>query len=161
MAEEKRSGRLFTPSFMLSALAVFVIGSFIGVSLFTFVYARGYSYLGNDPETCINCHVMERQYDGWLTGSHTNVATCNDCHAPHDSIVHKYYVKGENGFWHGLKFTTGWYPENIEIREKNRTVTNNACLHCHADLTSDMHLTNNDEQIQCTHCHVSVGHESR
>ena len=146
---------------VLMAAAVFVVGSLIGVGLFTFVYARGYSYLGNDPTTCINCHVMERQYNGWLAGSHAGVATCNDCHAPHDNIVSKYYVKAENGFWHGLKFTTGWYPENIEIRESNRAVTNEACLHCHGDLTSDMRMTAGDTQVNCTRCHTDVGHKSR
>ena len=83
---------------LLIAAAVFVVGSLIGVGLFTFVYARGISYLGNDPASCVNCHVMERQYDAWMAGSHTNVATCNDCHAPHDNLINKYYVKADNGF---------------------------------------------------------------
>lgn len=146
---------------LLIAAAVFVVGSLIGVGLFTFVYARGISYLGNDPASCVNCHVMERQYDAWLAGSHTNVATCNDCHAPHDNLVNKYYVKADNGFWHGLKFTTGWYPENIEIRDSNRAVTNEACLYCHSEFTSDMRMTAGSEQVNCTRCHVDVGHRSR
>ena len=70
-------------------------------------------------------------------------------------------MKAENGFWHGLKFTTGWYPENIEIRESNRAVTNEACLHCHGDLTSDMRMTAGDTQVNCTRCHTDVGHKSR
>ncbi|SDZ91795.1 cytochrome c nitrite reductase small subunit [Bowdeniella nasicola] len=152
--------QMLTPGFIMRALAVFVIGSLFGVGLFTFVYARGYSYLGNDPTTCINCHVMQDQYDGWKAGPHANVATCNDCHAPHDNIVHKYIVKGENGFWHGLKFTTGWYPENIRIRETNRQVTNDACLYCHAEVTSDMHLTIDDgATLSCVRCHDDVGHQ--
>ena len=151
----------FTRPRLLMAAAVFVVGSLIGVGLFTFIYAKGISYLGSNPATCANCHVMERQYDAWLAGSHTNVAGCNDCHAPHDNIVAKYYVKAENGFWHGLKFTTGWYPENIEIRESNLKVTNEACLYCHADFTSDMRMTSGSEQINCTSCHVNVGHKSR
>lgn len=146
---------------LLMVAAIFVVGSLIGVGLFTFIYAKGISYLGTDPAACVNCHVMERQYDAWLAGSHSNVAGCNDCHAPHDNIIHKYYVKGENGFWHALKFTTGWYPENIEIRETNRKVTNEACLYCHADFTSNMRMTSGSEQINCISCHVNVGHRSR
>ena len=146
---------------LLIAAAVFVVGSLIGVGLFTFVYARGISYLGNDPASCVNCHVMERQYDAWMAGSHSNVATCNDCHAPHDNLLNKYLVKADNGFWHGLKFTTGWYPENIEIRDSNRAVTNEACLYCHAEFTSDMRMTAGSEQVNCTRCHVNVGHRSR
>lgn len=146
---------------VLVAVGVFVVGSLIGVGLFTFIYAKGISYLFNDPATCANCHVMERHYDAWIAGSHSNVATCNDCHAPHDNIVHKYVVKADNGFWHGLKFTTGQYPENIEIRESNRTVTNEACLYCHADFTSDIRMTAGSDQINCTRCHSDVGHSTR
>lgn len=146
---------------LLLAAAVFVVGSLIGVGLFTFTFAKGFSYLGNDPATCANCHVMEEHYSAWLSGSHSNVATCNDCHAPHDNIVSKYIVKADNGFWHGLKFTTGWYPENIEIRESNRQVTNNACLYCHSEFTSELRLTAGHEQINCTRCHATVGHQTR
>ncbi|MDT3767998.1 cytochrome c nitrite reductase small subunit [Gleimia hominis] len=159
MGEPNRFKRLLTPSFIVQFLAVFVIGSLIGVGLFTFVYAKGYSYLTNDPNACNNCHAMNHEYDGWIAGSHANVATCGDCHTPHDNLVHKYYVKAENGFWHALKFTTGWYPEHIQAREVSRRITNDACLHCHADLTDEMHLTAGKEQIQCTHCHAEVGHK--
>lgn len=154
------SEQVLTPGFLLRALAVFVAGSLVGVGLFTFVYARGYSYLGNDPTTCVNCHIMQDQYNGWVKGPHHNVATCNDCHAPHDNIVHKYLVKADNGFWHGLKFTTGNYPEHIRIRESNRQVTNDACLHCHAEVTSGMHMSvDPNETISCVRCHSDVGHQ--
>lgn len=145
--------------FILQALAIFVVGSLVGVGAFTFIFARGYSYLTNDPAACINCHVMEDQYRGWTAGSHSNAATCNDCHAPHDNLLHKYYVKAENGFWHGLMFTTGLYPENIQIRETNARVTNDACLYCHADITADMRLASAGEEISCLRCHADVGHK--
>ena len=35
-----------------------LIGLVVGIGGYTFVYARGYSYLGNDPATCANCHVI-------------------------------------------------------------------------------------------------------
>lgn len=161
MSEDKRQSGLFTPGFILTALAVFVIGSLIGVSLFTIIYAKGYSYLTNDPKACVNCHVMDRQYEAWMAGSHSSKATCNDCHVPHDNIVHKYLVKGEHGLNHGYKFTTGWFPDNIQIRESSLKVTNEQCLNCHSDMTSDMHLSNGGEQIKCSRCHSDVGHESR
>ena len=31
----------------------------VGLGLYTFVYAKGYSYLSNDPQGCANCHVMQ------------------------------------------------------------------------------------------------------
>ena len=126
----------WTPANVLRALAIFVVGSLFGVGVFTFGYAKGASYLSNDPATCINCH------------------------APHDNVVHKWLVKGENGFWHALKFTTGWYPENIEIRESNLKVTNNACLYCHADYVDEIHMTRPErQQVTCTQCHSDVGHK--
>ena len=46
-------------------LAAGTLGAVVGLGLYTFVYARGASYLGNDPAACVNCHVMTEQYDGW------------------------------------------------------------------------------------------------
>lgn len=69
----------------------------MGVVGYTFVYAKGASYLTNDPKACANCHVMQDYYDAWIKSSHRAVAVCNDCHAPHDNMVRKYYVKADNG----------------------------------------------------------------
>jgi nitrate/TMAO reductase-like tetraheme cytochrome c subunit len=60
-----------------------LIGSMVGLGIYTFVYAKGYSYLSNDPRGRANCHVMQDNYSAWLTSSHHTVATCNDCDAPH------------------------------------------------------------------------------
>ena len=46
----------------LPALAGSAIGIAVGLGGYTFVYARGYSYLTNDPAACANCHVMEDHY---------------------------------------------------------------------------------------------------
>jgi cytochrome c nitrite reductase small subunit len=90
------------------------LGLFMGLGGYTFIYSRGYSYLTNNPAACANCHVMQAQYDAWLKSSHRTAATCNDCHTPHN-ILGKYAVKANNGFWHSFYFTTGWYPDTIEI----------------------------------------------
>lgn len=157
---EKSAPRRRRWSALLTA-GVVVTGSLIGVGAFTMVYADGASYLGNNPRTCTNCHIMNEQYDGWLVGSHRNVATCNDCHLPHDNVASKYLVKMENGFSHGSRFTTGNYPENIRIRPSSLRITNAACLHCHGGLTDDMRESahvNNENQVSCVHCHSGVGH---
>ena len=57
-----------------------LLGAAVGIGGYTFVYARGYSYLIDDPQACMNCHVMREQFDGWLKSSHRSVATCNSCH---------------------------------------------------------------------------------
>ena len=42
------------------ALTAVILGTVIGVpagiGCYTFVYAKGYSYLTNDPAACANCH---------------------------------------------------------------------------------------------------------
>lgn len=159
MAPRSRIRGWLKPDVILTGLAVFVVGSLIGVGSFTFIFARGYSYLVDDPAACINCHAMEDQYRGWVAGSHSHAATCNDCHTPHDNLIHKYWTKAENGFWHGLMFTTDLYPENIQIRETNERVTNDACLYCHADVTADMRAVAGSEQVSCIACHADVGHK--
>lgn len=161
MAGEKGQ-RAVSARFVMLVIVTIVLGGMIGLAVYTFIYAKGYSYLSDDPTSCVNCHVMEEQYNGWMAGAHANVATCNDCHLPHDNVVHKYYVKAENGFFHALKFTTGWHPENIEARDISLKITNEACLYCHADLTDDIRhpgTSADGEVFDCVRCHSGVGHE--
>ena len=106
------------------------LGLALGLALFTFGYARGASYLTNDPAACANCHVMSEHFAAWQRGSHQNAATCNDCHTPHN-LVGKYTVKALNGFWHSFYFTTGRYPDPLRITKRNRRVTEDACRYCH------------------------------
>lgn len=135
-----------------------LVGLALGVGGYTFVYAKGYSYLVNDPKACANCHVMEEQYSGWLKSSHRSVATCNDCHTPHN-LVGKYATKAENGFWHSFYFTTGDYPEHIRAREVSRKITENACRRCHTDIAHDVGSPHAGEGgLSCIRCHGHVGH---
>ena len=39
-------------------LAATLLGVAVGLCAYTFVYAKGYSYLTNNPAACANCHVM-------------------------------------------------------------------------------------------------------
>ena len=137
------------------------IGLATGVGVYTFVYAKGYSYLSNDPGACANCHVMNEQYDGWLKSSHKSVATCNDCHTPQDTLG-KYYTKASNGFWHSYYFTTGTFHEPIQITDRNRQVTESSCRHCHQtmveSITTSVPREHFEADVSCIRCHRSVGH---
>jgi cytochrome c nitrite reductase small subunit len=154
--------------------AATLVGAAVGLGLFTFVYARGYSYLTNDPEACANCHIMSEHFAAWTKASHKSVATCNDCHTPH-GLVGKYAVKARNGFWHSFYFTVGGYPDPLRITEGNREVTEGACRYCHAEITESIdhavrtaslgapptpavHAALAGEQISCIRCHRYVGH---
>jgi cytochrome c nitrite reductase small subunit len=134
------------------------IGVAVGVLGFTFVYAKGYSYLTNDPAACANCHVMSEQYAAWQRGSHRSVATCNDCHTP-KNLAGKYATKAQNGFWHSFYFTFGGFPEPIRIGPRNKAVTEKACRKCHEDLIlaiTPFHSGPN--ATDCLRCHRDVGH---
>lgn len=126
---------------------------------YTFWYGQGASYLSNDPAACKNCHIMNDHYDGWLKASHHAVATCNDCHTP-TSFIPKYLVKAQNGFLHSKGFTLQDFPEPIRIRKSNKAVLNENCIRCHDTMVSEMTAPrgHSDEKIDCTHCHIVVGH---
>ena len=98
------------------------LGMAVGVGAYTFAYARGWSYLTDDPAACANCHVMREQFDGWLKSPHRAVASCNHCHTP-ANLVGKYATKASNGFWHSFYFTTGGYEDHIQIKPHSREIT--------------------------------------
>jgi cytochrome c nitrite reductase small subunit len=148
------------PRIALRAILGVAAGLPLGVGLYTFVYARGASYLFDDPKACANCHVMQPYYDAWSRGSHHAVATCNDCHTPHN-FLGKYAVKAENGFRHSLAFTTGWFHEPIQITPTDRLVAEGTCRHCHADIVAAIdapHAAGDGQPIECIRCHRNVGH---
>ncbi len=145
---------LKTVSLVLGAL----LGVAAGISAYTFVYARGASYLTNDPTACANCHVMQGHYDAWQHSSHRAVATCNDCHAPH-TLVGKYVTKGINGFNHSWAFTTGRFHEPIRKTAFNERIIEGACRSCHQEIVQMIdHAPHASEPLSCIRCHPSVGH---
>jgi cytochrome c nitrite reductase small subunit len=140
---------------MLKLLTIGLIGTALGLGSFTFIYARGLSYLTNDPHACANCHIMQEQFSAWERSSHHAVAVCNDCHTPH-FFVGKYFTKGLNGFNHSWAFTLGRYPDPIQITARNNRVTEGTCHYCHADVVHVIEATS--ARIDCIRCHRSVGH---
>lgn len=154
-------------SWIIVVIAV-LVGAAIGIGSYTFVYAKGYSYLTSDPAACANCHIMDEHYAAWQKSSHSTVAACNDCHTPHN-FVGKWYVKAKNGFWHSFYFTTGRFPYPLRITEPNHEVVEEACRYCHQDMTefvemagtaaADVHgASEESEKLTCTRCHRYVGH---
>lgn len=134
------------------------LGAGLGVGAYTFVYAKGYSYISNDPKVCDNCHIMNKEFDGWVKSTHHAAAVCNDCHTPHN-LIGKYETKGLNGFWHSFYFTTGAFPDNIRIKGRNRAIAQANCRRCHQDV---VHAVDSRypkaQQLDCLRCHSEVGH---
>jgi cytochrome c nitrite reductase small subunit len=148
---------------LCSVTIAVLVGASLGVGVFTFGYAKGASYLTNRPEACANCHVMKEHLDAWVKSSHGRFATCNDCHAPHD-LLGKYFCRGRNGMFHSWAFTTGLFPDQIQITKYNRQVVENACRYCHAPITHQIDplptSAGTVETISCLHCHSTVGHDT-
>jgi cytochrome c nitrite reductase small subunit len=128
------------------------------------------AYLGNNPSTCNNCHVMDAAYEGWYHGGHKAVAVCGDCHTPH-AFIPKYIVKAQSGFRHVSAFLLGHIPDAIRAKETSREVVQENCIRCHeatialvneGGLLMDSQLygeTGSDRY--CFDCHRSVAHGER
>jgi cytochrome c nitrite reductase small subunit len=136
-------------------------GAFVGLGLFTFGYGEGHAYLSDDPGACVNCHVMQPQYDSWLNSSHQPRATCNDCHLPH-GFLGRWTAKADNGFFHSWAFTFQNFHEPIQIKERNLRILQENCVSCHQTMVTHLlpeRVTG--ETRTCFTCHHSVGHGAR
>ncbi len=143
-------------------LAVVVFGALLGVAvglgLYTFGYAKGYSYLSNRPAACVNCHAMRDVYASWTKSSHQAAATCNDCHTPGNPVA-KYATKLSNGFFHSFAFTSGRYPDAIQIKAGSLQTANDSCRRCHEDMVTAVEgVHRGSGKMSCIRCHTSVGH---
>lgn len=140
-----------------------LLGVCLGAGLFTFDYANGTSYMSNDPTACVNCHIMQEQYDGWQHAGHHHVANCNDCHVPHHPVL-KYVAKADHGWRHSKAFTLQNFHEPIRITEADRAIVISNCVRCHQSLTDQMNTgltAHGAEASDCLHCHARVGHGPR
>jgi len=137
-----------------------LLGVPLGLGLFTFRYAEGLSYFSNNPKTCINCHIMNEEFDSWEKSGHHHVAVCNDCHLPH-ALVPKLIAKSRNGWNHSSAFTLQNFHEPIMIGPRNAAILQENCLRCHADFVHDivvMQSNKPEDTVSCVHCHSNVGH---
>ena len=142
---------------LLPVLGAVIFGALTALGGYTFSYAKGFSYVSNDPAVCANCHIMENHFRAWAKSSHHSVAVCNDCHTP-PGLVAKYATKGLNGFNHSLAFTTGRFPEPLRITQRNYEVTEKACRKCHQDIVEAIEGPRGSEKLSCIRCHSTVGH---
>jgi cytochrome c nitrite reductase small subunit len=117
-------------------------------------------YLGEDPTACNNCHVMDAAYEGWFHAGHSRVATCTECHVPHD-FVPKYLMKAYSGMNHVLHFTLGDIPEPIRAQNYTKDIIQANCIRCHAETVSDVADGAMDAGRYCVTCHRSVAHGQR
>ncbi|MBI3465344.1 MAG: cytochrome c nitrite reductase small subunit [Planctomycetes bacterium] len=144
-----------------SALGMFLalgVGVLAGLGFFTFSYGEGWSYFSTDPRACVNCHVMQPEYDAWQHSSHHAVAGCIDCHLPH-ALVPKYLAKADNGWRHSWAFTFQDFHEPIQMHPRSRAILQHNCTQCHETTVHAMLAGRPEEQApSCVRCHADVGH---
>ncbi|HET6165177.1 MAG TPA: cytochrome c nitrite reductase small subunit [Planctomycetota bacterium] len=143
----------------LTAAILVLVGVPAGIGAFTFGYAKGFSYLSSDPRACINCHVMNEQFDAWQKSGHRHVATCIECHLPHDGLG-KWVAKADHGWRHSVAFTLQDFKEPIEMTPADRVIVLENCVRCHGDLVESIHVTATatGEELDCLRCHALAGH---
>lgn len=145
--------------------AIIISTAILGLGIYILNVSKATSYLSDDPKTCINCHVMVPEYNTWMKSSHKNVATCNDCHVPHDNIFKKYFFKAADGARHATIFTLGTEPQSIKMHEAGQEVVKQNCIRCHQNQIQDdklfKHVKNPEIHTgdrNCWECHREVPH---
>ncbi|UCH61467.1 MAG: cytochrome c nitrite reductase small subunit [Anaerolineales bacterium] len=129
----------------------------IGVGLYVTDFT---AYLGNNPTTCNNCHVMDAAYEGWYHGDHKLWANCGECHTPH-ALIPKYYVKALSGYHHVTAFVFGDIPKAIRAKETSRAVVQENCVRCHAETVASLLESSMAFERYCFDCHRSSAHGER
>lgn len=156
--------KILPPDRWMPAVIV-VSGIFLGLALYSLYISRAPSYLGDDPETCVNCHIMAPQYATWSHSSHRENTNCNDCHVPHNNVFNKYFFKAKDGLRHATIFTLRQEPQVIFIKEAGREAVHKNCVRCHQNLLTDSRLlffsdaTHRSRlQRNCRDCHRETPH---
>lgn len=145
--------------------AIVLVALMVGLGAYTLKLSNATSYLSDDPQACVNCHVMTPHYVSWNHSSHREVAHCNDCHVPQDNLANKYYFKAKDGLYHSTIFTLRAEPEVIRARKPSIAVIQNNCIRCHQDQVTDAKLADwvdnhahHRTDRTCWECHRDVPH---
>jgi cytochrome c nitrite reductase small subunit len=142
----------FALSIGISALII-VAGVGMYVTDFT-------AYLGSNPATCNNCHVMDAVYESGFHGAHQSWENCSDCHTPH-ALIPKYITKGISGYHHVTAFAFGNIPDAIRAKHNSLEVVQENCVRCHIDTVDSTFEVDLHSDRYCFECHRHVSHGER
>lgn len=147
------------------SFAVFAVAVVLGMGFFLMREAEVVSYLSDNPQACVNCHVMTPVYNSWMHSSHREWVSCNGCHVPQDNIFNSYYFKAKDGLYHASVFTARAEPDVIFMREPSQEVVQANCVRCHVQQVTQAKYngflenhTENRTTRQCWSCHKEVPH---
>ncbi len=161
----RRIIRALIPPQRWRVAVIIASGAITGLFCLLFYISKAHSYLSDDSETCMNCHIMAPQFSTWNHSSHREVAGCVECHVPHNNIFNKYYFKAKDGLRHATIFTLRREPQVIFIHDAGKRVVQNNCIRCHTELITDGRLNIRTSDFQhfrnsrnCNECHRETPH---
>jgi cytochrome c nitrite reductase small subunit len=141
------------PAWRIACFAM--LGVLAGILMVAARLSRATSYLSDNPDTCINCHVMNDAYLSWQHGSHGRVAKCVDCHIPHTNPVAMLAFKAQDGMKHSTVFTMHSEPQVLQLSKGAIPVVQNNCLRCHDKQFAMIRLAGTRER-RCWDCHENI-----
>jgi len=150
--------RFIVPMFLVGGILAGILG-------YTAYIFRLPSYFSNNPDTCVNCHIMSSYYKSWRYSSHRDV-TCNECHIPQSNIISTYLFKAKVGVYHTTVFATGKETQALRPTKSSYSVIMDNCIRCHTQLNTAMARTGMftyADTLQgngkaCWDCHTQVPH---
>jgi cytochrome c nitrite reductase small subunit len=136
-------------------LSLVVIGCIAAVALlFLMVGPPKLLAKSGRPDFCVQCHVMEAEYEAWIhVGAHRR-KLCVDCHLPNENMTLHYVWKGITGLKDALFFYSGRVPERIMLTSHGEKVLQANCVRCHEMAVSLM-----DTDRKCWSCHRRISHK--
>ncbi len=131
-----------------------LIGVFVGIVLFT--GTTGTLKATDTGDFCSSCHIMEKAFETFTDSNHAALS-CNDCHAPRDSIVAKLAFKAKAGMGHMYMNTLGAskIPDVLSATANSKEVINQNCISCHEPSLENIE---HDAKETCIACHRQVPH---
>jgi cytochrome c nitrite reductase small subunit len=161
----KKLRTLLLPPLSWRRPVIILAGIFFGLSAYVVYISRAWTYLGDHPETCINCHVMNSQYANWYHEAHMRVATCNDCHVPHNNLANKYFYKATEGLHHAMAFTFRQEHQVAIMEDEEREMVQKNCIRCREKMVTKEFMYavqpnyhNFLEDRWCIECHRDIPH---
>jgi len=153
------------PGLRWKRIAIVMMAAILGLGAYVIHISHATSYLTDDPQACVNCHIMTPQYATWQRSSHREVATCNGCHVPHNNVFNQYFFKAKDGLYHATIFTLRAEPQVIRALEPSQAVIQSNCIRCHQDQVTDPKMASfiedhhgNRTDRTCWECHRGVPH---
>ncbi len=157
--------RHFAPPPEWQLPVIILLGILTGLGSLALYISNAASYLSDQPEACMNCHVMASEYATWQRGSHARAAVCNDCHVPYGNFLKKYAFKAKDGLRHATIFTLRMEPQVIKLNKAAIPVVQKNCVRCHVNLVENVSLSetrgesfHSGESRLCWECHRQTPH---